>query len=516
MPLFLSPQEAAQRVEDGATLAICGATAICHPEVLSVALEKRFLQTGHPRGLTLVFTAGQGDSADFGMNHYAHEGLVRRIIGGHLNTAPKLGKLILAGKVEAYNLPQGVLAHMLRDTAAGRIGTLTHVGLKTFVDPRQQGGKLNAATTRDLVELLRIDGREQLLYRTFPITACMFRATTADEKGNISMEKEPCVLETLAAAMAVKNSGGRVIVQVERVARSGSLHPRSVVIPHIYVDSVVVVRPEENIPRNDPVLAPVLSGEIRTPLHALPSAPLDERKIVARRAAMELRPGAVVNLGIGMPEVVSLVANEEGLSEDITLTVEHGPIGGVPAGGLLFGSSVNADCILDMPSQFDFYDGGGLDLAFLGLGEADEAGNVNVSKMGSRLAGCGGFINITQNAKRVFFCGTFTAKGLDIAVKDGSIIINREGSLKKFVKQVEQITFSGEYARDIRQPVLYITERAVFALGEDGLHLIEIAPGIDLHRDVLARMDFVPRMDAPLRLMDARIFRPGAMGLKKD
>jgi propionate CoA-transferase len=404
---------------------------------------------------------------------------------------------------------------MLRDTAAGRIGTLTHVGLKTFVDPRHQGGKLNAATTQELVELLRIDGREQLLYRTFPITACMFRATTADEKGNISMEKEPCVLETLAAAMAAKNSGGRVIVQVERVAGSGSLHPRSVVIPHIYVDSVVVVRPEENIPRNDPVLAPALSGEIRAPLQALPSAPLDERKIIARRAAMELRPGAVVNLGIGMPEVVSLVANEEGLGEDITLTVEHGPVGGVPAGGLLFGSSVNADCILDMPSQFDFSDGGGLDLAFLGLGEADEAGNVNVSKMGSRLAGCGGFINITQNAKRVFFCGTFTAKGLDIAVKDGALIINREGSLKKFVRQVEQITFSGEYARDIRQPVLYITERAVFALGEGGPRLIEIAPGIDLHRDVLAHMDFVPRMDAPLRRMDARIFRPGTMGLKK-
>jgi propionate CoA-transferase len=514
MALFLSPEEAVLRINDNDTLAVCGATAIIHPEVLSAALEKRFLQTGHPRNLTLVFTAGQGDGGDYGMNHYHHEGFARRIIGGHLNTAPKLGKLILDGKVEAYNLPQGVLAHMMRDTAAGKIGTLTHVGLKTFVDPRLQGGKLNAATTCDLVELVHLGGKEQLLYKTFPITVCMIRGTTADEKGNISMENEPCILETLPVAMATKNSGGRVIIQVERVAKAGSLHPRSVVIPYIYVDSVVVVRPEENIPRNDPLQAYAFSGEIRVPARSLPPAPLDERKIIARRAAMELRSEAVVNLGVGIPEVVGMVAHEERISEDIALTVEHGPVGGVPAGGLLFGAATNPDCILDSPAQFDFYDGGGLDLAFLGLGEVDESGNVNVSKMGSRIAGCGGFINITQNAKHVFFCGTFTTKGLKINIKDSAITIEREGEVKKFVRAVEQITFSGEYARDIRQPVLYITERAVFALKADGVHLVEIAPGLDLQKDILAHMDFAPKIDSPPKLMDARIFRPEPMGLK--
>ncbi len=513
MALFLSAREAMERIRDNDTLAICGATAICHPEILSIELERRFLETGSPNNLTLVFTAGQGDGQDYGMNHYGHEGFLRRIIGGHMNLAPKLGKLILADKVEAYNLPQGVMAHLMRDIAAGRMGSLTHVGLKTFVDPRLQGGKLNKVTTEELVQLLTVNGKEQLLYKSFPINVCMIRGTTADEKGNISMEKEPFFLETRAAAMAAKNSGGKVIVQVERVVKAGSLHPMSVVIPHIYVDSVVVVTPEENLRDNDPLQYAAFSGECRVPVSTVAPPPLDERKIIARRAAMELRPGATVNLGIGMPEVVARVANEEGVGEAMTLSVEHGPVGGIPSGGLLFGSATNPDCILDMPSQFDFYSGGGLELAFLGLGEADRHGNINVSKMGSRVAGCGGFIDITQNARRVFFLGTFTAKGLKVAIRENGISITQEGSLCKFVNDVEQVTFSGEYARSINQPVLYITERAVFTLKTDGLHLVEVAPGIDIRKDILEQMDFAPIIDSEPKLMDSRIFRPEPMGL---
>jgi len=515
MARFLTPDEAATLVEDGQTLAICGATALQHPEILSIALEKRYRKTGSPRNLLLFFTAGQGDRKDYGMNHYAHEGLLRRVIGGHLNLCPKLGRMILDNAIEAYNLPQGVLMQLQRDIAAGRVGTITHVGLKTFADPRVEGGRLNARTTENIVEVVTIGGRELLLYKSMPFDVCFLRGTTADEKGNITMENEPMLLETTAMAMATKNSGGKVIVQVERVVKAGTLDARMVKIPHIYVDTVVQVTPEENRLLNDPQQYAAFSGEIKVPASSLPPLPLDERKIVARRAAMELTPGVVVNLGIGMPEGVAMVANEEGLSEAMTLTVEHGPIGGIPAGGLLFGGTTNAECILDTPSQFDFYSGGGLDMAFLGLGEADETGNINVSRMGDRLAGCGGFVDITQNAKRVFFLGTFTTKGLEMDFTGGGLRITREGQLKKFVKQVGQVTFSGEYAQSVNQPVLYITERAVFALRPDGVHLVEVAPGIDIRRDILDQMDFAPKIPQEPKLMDARIFRPEAMGLQR-
>ena len=512
MAKFMTPREAVELIKDGDTLATGGFLNNGFAESLAIALEERFVETGKPSDLTLVYAAGQGDGKDRGLNHLGHEKLLKRVIGGHWNLSPKIGALAVANKIEAYNLPQGTISQLYRDIAAHKVGTITHVGLKTFVDPRIDGGKINDVTKEEIVELINIAGQERLLYKAFPLNVCFLRGTYADEKGNITLEKEGVTLDTTSMAQAVKNSGGTVIVQVEKVVKAGTLDPKKVKIPHIYVDVVVAVPAAEHMPEADPDMLAVYNGDLHIPADSLPPLPLGDRKIIARRAAMELQPGSVVNLGIGVPEAVALVANEEGIGDYMTLTVEAGPVGGIPAGGLSFGLSVNGDCILDQAYQFDFYDGGGLDLAYLGLAECDEAGNINVSKLGPRVTGCGGFINITQNAKRLFFCGTFTAKGLKIATGDGTLKIVQEGSARKFLKKVGHVTFSGEYAQEVNQPVLYITERAVFELRKDGLHLIEIAPGIDLEKDILAHMDFTPKMDTPPKLMDARIFTDAPRG----
>lgn len=512
MVKFLTAEEAVAQINDNDTLATSGFVSNGFAEVLAQALEKRFLETGKPSNLTLVYSAGQ-----VGVNHFAHEGMLKRVIGGHWNLSPDLGKLATEEKIEAYNLPQGTICHMFRDIAAGKLGTLTHVGLKTFVDPDIDGGAINntAKAQKNAVEKLVINGKEQLLYKAFPINVCLLRGTTADEKGNISLEKEGVTLDTGSIAQATKCSGGKVIVQVERVVKAGTLDPRLVKIPGVYVDTVVVVPPAENMPEADASMSPACNGDIRIPTDAIPALPMSERKIIARRAAMELQPDAIVNLGIGMPEAVAVVANEEGIGDYMTLTVEAGPVGGVPAGGGLFGLSINPDTILDEPYQFDFYDGGGLDLAFLGLAECDEKGNINVSKMGPRITGCGGFINITQNAKRLFFCGTFTTKGLKVGVEDGKLKIIQEGAKDKFLNMVVHVTFSGDFANSVGQPVMYITERAVFELRKDGLYLTEVAPGIDIEKDIFAHMAFKPKMDGEPKLMDARIFREEPMGLGK-
>ena len=520
---LVTAAEAARLVRDGDTVATGGFIGIGFAENLAVALERRFLgedprsPAGTPKGLTLVYAAGQGDGKDRGLNHFGREGMVRRVIGGHWGLAPKLQQLAIAEKIEAYNLPQGVITHLFRDIAAGKPAQISRVGLGTFVDPRYGGGKINQITKEDLVELTTIGGQEYLLYKTFPIHVGIIRGTTADTNGNVSMEREALTLEALAIAMAAHNSGGVVIVQVERICELGSLHPRQVKIPGVLVDCIVVSeKPEYHLQTFAESYNPAYAGEIRVPISSIPAMAMSERKIIARRAAMELTANAVVNLGIGMPEGVASVANEERTIDLLTLTTEPGVVGGVPAGGLSFGAAINAEAILDQPSQFDFYDGGGLDVAFLGLAQADRHGNLNVSKFGARLAGAGGFINISQNAKKVVFAGTFLSGELEIQVAGGKLRILKEGRTRKFVEEVEHRTFSGEYAIRRGQPVLYITERCVFRLSPGGLELVEIAPGVDLERDILAKMGFVPLVSPRLSLMDSRIFAEAPMGLRED
>lgn len=515
MAKFVTASEAINMIRDGASVGVTGFAGAAHAEVLTSTLEESFLTEGRPKNLTLFYSAGIGDGQSKGTNHFGHEGLVSRVIGGHWNLAPKLVKLAVENKIEAYNFPQGTLSQMTRDIAAGKPGTISRVGLKTFVDPRVQGGKLNSKTQEDLVKLIDIEGEELLFFKGLKIDVAIIRATSADERGNLSMEKESVMVETLSMAQAAKNSGGIVIAQVERIVSSGSINPKLVKVPGILVDAIVVVSPEEQWQTFVEPYNPAFSGEIKAPLASLRPMPMDERKIIARRASLELIPDAVVNLGIGMPEGIALVAFEEGFADQMTLTVEAGGVGGIPAGGINFGASTNVEALLDQPYQFDFYDGGGLDLAFLGLAQMDEQGNINVSKFGPKIAGSGGFINITQNSKKVVFCGTLTAGGLKTSVSNGKLKIEQEGKVKKLVKEVEQITFSGEYARNIKQSVLYITERAVFELTPEGIMLTEIAPGIDLEKDVLAQMDFKPLVSPDLRVMDARIFSPEAMNMQQ-
>ncbi|HMV38256.1 acyl CoA:acetate/3-ketoacid CoA transferase [Plasticicumulans sp.] len=506
--------EAVRLIRDGDTLGTGGFVGIGFAEGLACALERRFLETGEPRNLRLVYAAGQGDGAERGLNHLGHEGLVDSVVGGHWGLVPKLQKLAIDGRISAWNLPQGVITHLFRDIAAGKPGTLTRVGLGTFVDPEFGGGKLNERTTEELVRRLPIDGEDYLFYKAFPINACFLRGTTGDPDGNITMEREALTLEALALATATRNSGGIVIVQVERIAERGSLSARQVKIPGILVDCVVVAEAREHQQTFAEPYSPAFSGEIRVPVTGIAPLALNERKLIARRAAFELRPNAVVNLGIGMPEGIAGVANEEQVLELLTLTTEPGVIGGLPASGLNFGAAVNTQAIIDQPSQFDFYDGGGLDIAFLGLAQADAEGNLNVSKFGPRLAGAGGFINISQNAKRVVFVGTFTAGGLRLAIGNGQLHIEQEGRERKFVRAVEHRTYSGPVAAARGQKALYVTERCVFELSAGGLVLTEVAPGIDIERDILAHMDFAPLIPQPPRLMDARIFLPATMGLR--
>ncbi|MCX7252136.1 MAG: malonate decarboxylase subunit alpha [Burkholderiales bacterium] len=510
---IVTAEQAIGLIHDGDTLVCSGFGVVGVPDELLLALQQRFESTQSPRELTLIFGGGPGDGKEQGINRIALDGLIQRAIGGHWGLVPKLGAMAMDNRIEAWNLPLGVISHLYRDIAAGLPGNVSRVGLGTFVDPRLQGGKVNARTTEELVSVIELAGQELLFYRVPKPQVAFIRASIADPDGNLSIEREALTQDTLAIATAVKNSGGIVIAQVEYLCERASLPARQVKVPGILVDCVVQARPQYHMQTYGTGYNPALSGQMRVPLDALPPMPFDERKIIARRAAFELMPNAVVNLGIGMPEGVADIANEERLLSYMTLTAEPGVVGGVPGSGLNFGSSTNATAQLDMNQQFDFYDGGGLDLAVLGLAECDARGNINVSRFGPKLAGAGGFINITQNSRTVVFIGTFSAGGLKVAVEQGQLRILQEGKHRKFVEAIEQVTFSGEYAARLGKRVLYVTERCVFALSAEGLELIEIAPGIDLERDILSQMAFRPIVRQPV-LMDARIFRPEPMGLK--
>ena len=507
--------EAVRLIRDGDAVVVEGFVGQGFAEELTLALENRFLLTGTPRNLTAVFTVASGDRKGRGLDRLCHEGLLAKAIGGHWGLSPALGKMAVGNRIEAHNLPQGVVSQLFRDTAAGKPGLITRVGLGTFVDPRNGGGKINERTTEDDVELIMLDGQEYLFYKALPLDVAFLRGTTADPEGNITMEREALTLEARAAATAVHNAGGLVIVQVERIADSGSLSPRDVKIPGVLVDCVVVSQPEHHWQTFGTQYSPAFSGELRRVRSTIAPMALTERKVIARRAAMELRPDSVVNLGIGLPEGVANVAAEEHILDYLTLTAEPGPMGGMPTAGLDFGSAVNSQAIMDQPAQFDFYDGGGLDAAVLGMAQADRMGNVNVSRFGSRLAGSGGFINISQSAKKLIFVGTFVVPSR-AHVADGRLVISDGIVSPKFLADVEQRTFSGEYAAAAGQPVLYVTERCVLQLTPDGLELIEIAPWLDLDKDILAHIGFTPIIEGTPRLMDSRIFTAGLMGLKDD
>lgn len=512
MSKFMTAIEAVKLVKDNDVIAVSGnGGGIMEPNVLFEALEQRFLTEGEPKNVSLMHSAGIGDKQNGGISRFAHKGMIKRVIGGHWGWSPRMQQMANDNEIEAYNLPQGVIALLYREIAAKRVGVITQTGLKTFVDPRVSGGRLNAVTKEDLVELITMDGREWLRYKIFDLNVALIRGSIGDEDGNISMEYEPAYLETFAIAQAVHNCGGKVICQVKYAARAGSLDPKQVKIPGILVDAVVVC--PEQVQTIEGEFNPGLNGDVKIPSDSLQPMKLDQRKVIARRAAMELKKGNVINLGFGMPDGVARVAAEEGISDSVKMTIEQGIVGGIPAGGAIFGVAYNADAMIDGPSQFDFYSGHGLDMTCLGLAQADHQGNVNVSKFGSTIAGAGGFIDISQTAKKCVFCGTFTAGGLKTEIRDGRINILQEGAHKKFLQDVEHITFSGEYARENGQSVLYITERAVFEMTPEGLVLKEIAPGIDLEKDILAQMDFVPLMPKPPVLMDHRIFNEECMGL---
>jgi len=516
MTEIITAKEAAELIQDGSTVATSGFGLAQWSEEVALAIAERYKESGHPSGIQLIHHAAIGDWKTRGITHLGLEGLVKRWIGGHVGQAFDLIKLMYANKLESYCLPQGVICQLWREIAAKRPGLLTKVGLGTFVDPRIGGGKMNEVTTEDIVKVVEFEGEEWLFFKKIPLDFALIRGTTADEKGNITFDKESMILDGLPLAQATKNCGGKVIVQVEYLAQAGTLHPKKVKIPGILVDYVVVATQQEACWQTEGTyFNPAFSGDIKIPLKAIPELPLDERKIIARRAAMELIPDAVVNLGVGIPSDVGAIANEEGVTQMMTMTTESGGIGGVPASLPHFGSSYNAEAIIDTYAQFDYYDGGGIDLAFLGLAQIDKDGNNNVSKFGGRAIGIGGFMNVATGSKKVVFCGTFTAGGLKISTGDGTLKIEQEGKNKKFVKEVEQITFSGIYARKSKQEVLYVTERAVFSLKEEGLTLIEIAPGVDLQKDILEQMEFEPKISPDLKQMPPEIFQPEFGKLKE-
>ena len=511
----ITADEAARLIDDEDAILISGSGGgHAVPEALLAAVERRFLAEGKPNGLTSISVVGVGDRASLGATHLAHEGLLKRAITSALVDSPGLVRLAAEDKIEAYTLPQGVLSQLMRDMAAGRPGLITKTGLHSFVDPRHQGARQSPRTPPDFVEVIELAGEEWLLFKPVPVTVAFLRGTTADEDGNVTMEEEAVLGEMLAMAQATRRAGGIVIVQVKRMAKRGTLHAKDVRIPGILVDFVVVDREQSQTYATH--YDPSYSGELRIPVDDIRPLAFGPRKVIVRRAAMELFPGAICNLGAGVSTGLSTIAAEEGLLDVAILTNEQGIIGGAPITGRDSGGGQNFAAMIEQPAQFDFYDGGGLDLAFLSFAEVDAEGNVNVSRFGDRIIGVGGFINISQNAKCVIFSGTLTAGELEVEWVDGKTAIRKEGRHRKFVPRLEQVCYNAAMGRQRGQVTLFVTERAVFRVGAGGLELTEIAPGLDAERDVIAHMGFRPAVARDLKVMERRIFSPGVMGLARD
>jgi propionate CoA-transferase len=512
MAQIVSADEAVRRIPDGATVLVVPTPA----EEVYPAFHRVFAATGSPKDLTVIWAAGLGPFSfeRKGMNHFAYPGMIKRIIAGHIGLNHEVVKMIFLNQVEAYNLPQGVLCQLYREIAAGRSGVITRVGLGTFVDPRLEGGKLNERTRgcEDLVEVMQVNGHEMLRYKPFRPQVGLIRGTTADPEGNITLEDEALCMENFEGAMAVANSGGFVIAQVERLSDKPAL-PHSVRIPGVFVHYIVVASSRQTHPHT--LFAehdPSYTGAVRTDLEReFQPLPLNAEKVMCRRVAMELGAARLINLGVGIPTSVAAVAHEEGILDRLVLNTEIGVLGGLPQSGKNFGPAKNPSAFVSQAAMFDFYDGGGLDLSCVGMAQVDREGNVNVSKIGPKIIGCGGFINITQSTKTVIFCGEFTAAGSRIEVEGGALRILADGNVKKFVDRVEQITFSGKVARREGQKVLFVTERCVFKLVPDGLLLTEIAPGVDLEKDIFGQMGFRPLIAPDLKPMDARIFQEPPM-----
>ncbi len=519
MTKVITRDQAAQLVSDGDTVAFSSFGLSCLAEEVLIGVQERFAAEQRPRNLTVVHAAGLGKRGDDtkGLNHWCAESLIKRYVGGIPTASSKLVELINGDKIEAWCYPQGVISQLYREIAAKRPGIITRIGLGTFMDPRLEGGRMNSVSHDDLIEVVTIRGEEYLLYPSMPIDVGVIRGTYADEHGNLTMTEESLKMEVLPIAQAAKNSGGIVIAQVKQVVKAGSLDPNLVKVPGILVDYLVVSEPENHMQTENTQYNPSFSGQIKVPVESA-SQPLDLsiRKVIARRAACELTSGAVINLGIGIPVEIGGITSEEGVSSQVIMTTEAGSIGGVPAGTKDFGHSYNVEAAVDMSAQFDFYDGGGLDLACLGMAETDRFGNVNVSKFGGRANGPGGFIDIAQTAKTLVFAGTFTSGGLRCDVSKGYLEILQEGRADKFVKNVEQVTYAGGMAQRFNQRVLFVTERAVLELINGRLTVTEIAPGVDLDRDVLGHMAFTPKVSSCLKVMDEALFHETWGGLRES
>lgn len=519
-PEFITAKQAVDRIKSGTTICTIGMTLVSACEAILKELENRFLETGQPNQLTYVHTCGQSDRKAGAVYHMAHEGLTKRIIGGHWGLCPKMMDLISENKIEAYNLPQGQMANMFHSMALREPGKISKIGLGTFIDPRVEGGKMNARTKslEDIVDVVELDGEEYLRYREIPIDTLLIRGTYADENGNISTQEEAMVLELLPAVMATRRFGGQVICQVRQIVKAGSVSPKEVVVPGVLVDAIVICEEPETDHRQTSswYYDPSYSGQAWAPDSKNAPIPLNVRKVIGRRAMMELEPDVVINVGTGIPnDVIGAIISEEDIGEDITITVESGIYGGVPAGGIDFGISRNAQALIPHDRQFEYYNGAGIDYTFMGAGEMDGIGNVNATKMGDKAPGAGGFIDITARAKNVIFCSTFTGKGLKVEFDEGGMHIIEEGKIRKMVKNVQQISYNGKIAAEMKQNMVYVTERAVFKLTSEGPMLVEIAKGIDLQKDILEQMDFVPLIAEDLKYTDTHIYMEKWAGLKE-